>query len=59
MKFLYVFDKETRDKLIDAGYTLLKSNDSKEVYVFENRGIETFDLNTAPKNVFPSNTLTF
>ena len=33
--FLYVFDKEIRDILIDRGFTLLKSDEGANTYVFQ------------------------
>lgn len=43
-KFLYVFSKDDRDLLIAAGYTLLKSDDKNDLYVFVNQTNMTFDL---------------
>lgn len=33
--FLYVFDKEVRDILLDHGFRLLKSDDKNHTYVFQ------------------------
>jgi hypothetical protein len=55
--FIYVFDKAGRDSLLKLGYELLKSDESKNVFVFLNDG--------RPVNMFSdikcvaSNTLTF
>ncbi len=43
-KFLYVFDKESRDELLHAGYKLLKSDKKNDVYVFANRNDMAFEL---------------
>lgn len=43
-KFLYVFSKEDRDLLIADGYTLLKSDDKNDLYVFVNQTNMNFDL---------------
>lgn len=43
-KFLYVFSKDNRDLLIAAGYTLLKSDDKNDLYVFVNQANMTFDI---------------
>ena len=34
--FIYVFDEAARDKLIAAGYTLLKHSDGNNIYIFAN-----------------------
>lgn len=59
-KFIYVFNSDTRDKLIALGYRLLKINDSRNIYVFENSKRLTFSENETNnfKLVF-SDTLTF
>nr|DAG45559.1 MAG TPA: hypothetical protein [Bacteriophage sp.] len=56
-KFLYVFDKEARDTLLKDGFTLLKSNEDEDVYIFANKDVLTFDL--ADITFVKSNTLTF
>ena len=43
-KFIYVFDKEARDKLLSAGLKLLKSDKKNEVYVFANQMDVAFAL---------------
>ena len=42
--FIYVFDKETRDALIERGYSLLKSDNTRCVYVFDSKGGDKFAL---------------
>lgn len=56
-KFLYVFSKDDRDLLIAAGYTLLKSDDKNDLYVFVNQANLAFDL--ADMYFVRSNILTF
>ena len=56
-KFLYVFSKEVRDRLLAANYTLLKSDEKNETYVFANQMDMTFAL--ADISFIRSNTLTF
>lgn len=56
-KFLYVFSKDNRDLLIAAGYTLLKSDDKNDLYVFVNQANLIFDL--ADIYFVRSNVLTF
>lgn len=56
-KFIYVFSDEDRDKLIAAGFRMMRHDDKQHIYTFENRE----DLHFALKNMayMPSNTLTF
>lgn len=56
-KFIYVFSKSARDSLLAANYTLLKSDEQNEVYVFANQMDMTFAL--ADISFVCSNTLTF
>lgn len=56
-KFLYVFDKESRDELLYSGFKLLKSDKKNDVYVFANRTDMVFDL--ADISFVRTNTLTF
>lgn len=55
--FLYVFSQDERDALLALNYMLIKSDDEKNTYVFENRGELHFDLNEI--HAIPSDTLTF
>ena len=56
-KFIYVFSKSARDSLLAANYTLLKSDEQNEVYVFANQMDMTFAR--ADTSFIRSNTLTF
>lgn len=56
-KFLYVFDKDTRDKLLASGFTLIASYEKKDTYVFANQTATKFDFSTI--TYLPSNKLTF
>ena len=56
-KFLYVFDKETRDKLLASGFALIASYEKKDTYVFANQAATKFDFSTI--TYLPSNKLTF
>lgn len=56
-RFLYVFDKKSRDKLIVAGFKLIKSDIKKDVYVFANQLDLAFELSDI--SFVRSNTLTF
>lgn len=56
-KFLYVFTEADKNALIAAGYFLLKSDKSNNIYVFENREKECFALDES-EHLF-SDTLTF
>ena len=44
-QFIYVFDEETRDGLLELGYDLIKSNEEGKVYVFksDDRLVFTFE----------------
>lgn len=55
--FLYVFSKNERDALLSLNYTLIKSDDTKNIYVFENDESLRFDSDKV-KAVY-SDTLTF
>lgn len=55
-KFIYVFERNARDKLLAEGYKLIKSDERQNVFVFENRETHTFSEDFA--FVF-SDTLTF
>lgn len=35
-RFIYVFSEEARDRLLAAGYTLLKSDGKNNTYIFDN-----------------------
>ena len=41
--FLYVFSERERDVLLAKNYTLIKSDETKHTYVFENRAELHFD----------------
>ena len=56
-KFLYVFNKQPRDSLLAANYTLVKSDEQNEIYVFANQVDMTFAL--ADISFIRSDTLTF
>lgn len=55
--FIYVTDKENRDKLIKLGYELLKGNDRIAIWVFKNKEGLQFDVQDIKCVV--SDTLTF
>ena len=55
--FIYVTNIEARDTLLACGYNLLKSNEEKNIYVFENKSEQHFSLKQS-EYVF-SDTLTF
>ena len=40
--FIYVFSKDARDILLARGYTLLKSDEARGMYVFANEMMQTF-----------------
>lgn len=56
-KFIYAFSNEMKDNLLSHGYTLLKSNEEKKIFMFENRPDMCFEMNLS-ECVF-SDTMTF
>jgi len=58
MKFIYVMDRTSKQKLEDRGYTLLKSDEENMIWVFENREETAFELGFDCQCVF-SDVLTF
>lgn len=56
-KFIYVFDKKTADSLIAQGFHIVKSDEKKKIYVFENSPEKTMSF--SKKEFVFSNTLTF
>lgn len=60
--FINVFTKEDRDKLLLAGYILVKSDEANSIYVFRNDGNFNFyfsETDSIHKNIVMTNTLTF
>lgn len=55
--FIYVFDEESKGKLLDMNYKLLKADEKNHIYVFVNGSQEVFALNGI--NHILSNTITF
>lgn len=55
--FIYVFTKNDRDKLLSLGFTMLKSDNDTDTYVFINDGQQKFS--TTDIKFALSNTLTF
>lgn len=55
--FIYVFDEDSRDRLMSKGYELLSQNDGTHTFVFLN----TVNLNFEDENIqyVLSDTLTF
>lgn len=56
-KFIYVFDKETRDKLLACGFTMIAGFEKKNEYVFANNTNTKFNFDSI--TYLPSNKLTF
>lgn len=56
-KFLYVFSEKERDKLLELGYNLIKSDTECDIFVFENQDKLSFSQKTI--KAAPSDTLTF
>lgn len=43
-KFIYVFGEEAKEMLLAKKYTLLKSDIKNNIYVFENKPEQCFDV---------------
>lgn len=58
MKFIYVYDNETKEKLLDEGYKLMTTQliNEKETFVFLNNGKK---LNFDNMNINLTNKLMF
>lgn len=58
MKFIYAYDNETKEKLLDEGYKLMTTQiiNSKETFIFLNNGKK---LNFESENVKFTNKLMF
>ena len=58
MKFIYAYDNETKEKLLDKGYKLMTTQilNDKKVFVFLNNGKK---LNFESENVKFTNKLMF
>lgn len=41
-EFLYVFNEQDRDKLIQSGFVLMKSDEANSVYIFKTKDEVTF-----------------
>lgn len=55
--FIYVFDEDARDKLLDMNYKLLKRDEKNHIYVFVNEDHEAFALDDISHIL--SDTITF
>ena len=55
--FLYVFSEEERDTLLSHGYVLLKEDEQRKIYLFENKETQVFDAYDV--NAVPSDIITF
>lgn len=55
--FVYAFDEDTRDKIIELGYRLFMSDETNSRYVFENKNEPNLIFEDLP--VVFSNTLVF
>lgn len=51
---MYVFSNEDRDKLLEIGFRILRSNEKNQIYIFENVDAVKFDKNSV-KFVYSNN----
>lgn len=58
--FVYALSDEARDKCLQLGYTLLKSDGANKIYVFTSNNTYDLEFDAANcKDLLFSNTLTF
>lgn len=57
MKFIYVFNKDSKELLVQAGFVLLKEDEHNSVYIFSNNPSLLFALKGI--SYIPSDKLTF
>lgn len=55
--FIYVFDADAKNKLLEMQFMMLKSDDKNNVYIFVNDDNENFVVDDIPYVI--SDTLTF
>ena len=55
--FIYVFTKSDRGRLLSLGFTILKADESTDIYVFVNNGQQKFTVDDMKFAL--SDTLTF
>ena len=55
--FIYVFTKSDRDRSLSLGFTILKVDESTDIYVFVNNGQQKFTVDDMKFAL--SDTLTF
>lgn len=55
--FIYVFTESDRDRLLSLGFTILKADESTDIYVFVNNGQQKFTVDDMKFAL--SDTLTF
>lgn len=58
-KFIYVFNVDVRDKLLALDYKLLKSNEQKNMFVFENQSHSKQCFSLDDEELVFSDTMTF
>lgn len=55
--FIYVFDENAKNKLLDMQFKMLKADDKNNIYIFVNEGRKNFAIDDI--SYVMSNTLTF
>ena len=58
-KFIYVFNADVRDKLLALDYKLLKSDEQKNMFVFENQNQSKQCFSFDDEELVFSDTMTF
>lgn len=59
MNFIYVFDTAARDRLSEAGFLLLKTDEKNSIWVFAGDDTLNFSLDDSDLQYTTSNVLTF
>lgn len=54
--FVYIFTEEDRDKMLENGYRLIKSDNQNNIFIFENSDVRYEQLGVT---FILSNTLTY
>ncbi len=58
-KLIYVYQRDARDKLVQAGFLMLKSDERSRIWVFARDSVPGYDLERADFSYILSDTLTF
>lgn len=57
--FIYIFDTAARDRLLEAGFLMLKKDEENSIFIFANDDTERFSALRPEFSYVLSDTLTF